>query len=58
MTDYPPSPNRHLTYSFSCLNGTQVRYLTSYRDAGVKYSMFTEKYMVGDNLMTIVHFYD
>lgn len=58
VTDRPTSPVNHMTYSFSCLTHTQTQYHTSYREAGVAYTSVTEKYMVGETLMTLIHFYD
>lgn len=58
MTDYPASPTTDLTYAFSTLTHTQTHHHTSYREAGVQYTSVTEQYMVGNMLMTVVHFYD
>jgi hypothetical protein len=59
VTDAPTSPSPSMTYSFSCITHSQVRYHTSFIEAGVPYTTVTEQYTgMGGHTMTIVHFYD
>ncbi len=52
-----PSPSENLTYAFSCLEGKQGAYMSTYRNCEIAFTILLDDCEIGGTQMTLVHFY-